>query len=98
MRIAPAFMRTAPTCQGHPTLPAPEYEGHMHVRSVRKNGEIKFKGKLVFVSEVLAGERIALEEVDEGVWSILFYQTLLGRLDGQTFRITPAGRRSRPKV
>jgi hypothetical protein len=62
------------------------------------SGAIKFKGKLVFVSEVLAGERIALEEIDDGIWSIHFYQTMLGRLDERTSRITPAGRHNRPKV
>lgn len=70
-------------------LPAPEYAGHMQVRRVRHGGEIRFGGGLVFVSEVLANERVALEEVEEGIWSLFFYQRLLARLDERTMRLVP---------
>ncbi len=70
-------------------LPGPEYEGYMQVRSVRHSGEIKFAGSFVFVSQVLTGERIALEEVDDGIWHTYFYDTLLAALDQRTMRLTP---------
>lgn len=62
-------------------LRAPEYASHMQVRSVRSNGEIKFGGRFYFVSELLVNERVALEEIDDGLWSVMFYETLLARLD-----------------
>jgi hypothetical protein len=32
------------------------------------------------VSQVLHGERVGLEEIDEGVWSVYFGPRLLGRI------------------
>jgi len=61
----------------------------MHVPRVRPSVELKFKGKLVFVSRVLAGERVPLFESDDGTWSIALYKTLLGRLDERSLKITP---------
>jgi hypothetical protein len=42
----------------------------------------------IFLSHALEGQDIALEEVDDGVWSIVCYRTLLGRFDETTGRIT----------
>ena len=61
-------------------LPDVEYAAEMKVRSVRKNGSIMWKGKLVFVSEALSGERIALKEVEEDVWDLYLCDYPLGRL------------------
>jgi putative transposase len=62
-------------------MPAIDYEGHLVVRSVRSNGCIKWKDQDLFISEVLNGERVGLEETDYGIWSIYFGATLLGILD-----------------
>ena len=61
--------------------PEPQYPGHAEVRKVSTTGEIKFKNRPLFVSAVLAGEYVGLEEVDDGVWNLLFDNVLLGRLD-----------------
>ena len=61
----------------------------MEVRSVRQNGEIKFAGKTVFVSEILEHERVGLEEVEDGIWSLCFYNRLLGRLNVRTMQLLP---------
>lgn len=42
-------------------------------------GTIRFRGREIFLSEVLVNEAIALEEVADGVWSVFFYHVLLGR-------------------
>jgi putative transposase len=63
------------------TLPAAEYPGHFEQRRVNVNGVIKFKRAELFLSETLEGESIGLEETDDGIWSIWFYQRLLGRLN-----------------
>jgi hypothetical protein len=54
------------------------------MRRVRSGGEIKWKGRAVFLTESLAGEQVGLEEVDDGVWSIHFTNVELGRYDEKT--------------
>lgn len=70
-------------------LPEPEYEGHWEPRRVRPLGTFKFRGREIFLSSVLAGERIALDEVKDGVWSIFFYHVLLARFDERTGTMQP---------
>jgi transposase InsO family protein len=62
-------------------VPEPDYPGHFEVRCVRPQGEIRWQGDLLFVSQALAGERVGLEESEEGVWSLYFSNVLLGRFD-----------------
>lgn len=45
-----------------------EYAGDLLVRSVRPDGSIKLGGEMVFLSEVLAGEKVGLEPTEEGGW------------------------------
>jgi putative transposase len=78
-----------PSLRAYPTgLQSPHYPGHFQVRRVRGDGSIKWLGKMLFVSTALCSETIALEEVDEGVWSLWFMTHLLGRLDLRTMKIT----------
>ena len=60
-------------------LPEPEYQGHLYVRRVGPRGSISFSARPLFISEVLAGEYVGLEEIDDDVWSVFFYDLLLGR-------------------
>jgi putative transposase len=69
--------------------PEPQYPGHAEVRKVSTTGEVKFKARPLFVSAVLAGEYVALEEIDDGRWNLLFDTVLLGRLDEQSWTIHP---------
>ena len=41
-----------------------------------------------FLSRALTGEDIGLEEVDDQIWNIVYYNTILGRIDQQTGKIT----------
>ena len=41
-----------------------------------------------FLSNALAGENIGLEEVGDDLWNIVYYTTVLGRIDRQTGKIT----------
>jgi transposase InsO family protein len=63
-----------------------EYETNMTVRSVRSNGQIKWEGQMVFMSEVLIGANVGLLEVDEALWAVHFGPVRIGYLDGQTNR------------
>jgi transposase InsO family protein len=67
--------------------PEPQYSGHAEVRKVSTTGEIKLKNRPLFVSAVLAGEYVGLEEIDDGVWNLLFDNVLLGRFDEPSWTI-----------
>jgi len=64
--------------------PAPasnlSYPDTPDIRRVRSNGQVKWRGELIFVSEALKGEAIAIREDDHG-WIAFFGPILLGRLD-----------------
>lgn len=77
----PASLYTSSPRRMPETLPAPEYGGHCVIRRLRGNGILYFKDHQYFLSELLIGEDVALEEIADGVWSIYFYDVLLGRLE-----------------
>lgn len=62
-------------------VPQPEYPGHYEVRSVSRGGEIKWRGEFLFLSQALAGERVGLEEYEDGLWAVYFGALQLGRFD-----------------
>ena len=60
----------------------------MVVRQVRHNGEIKWRGRLLYLSETLRQEAIGLKQVDERQWEIYYGFHLLGYLDDGEYKIT----------
>lgn len=64
-----------------------EYPGHYEARAVRPTGMIKWQGDELFVSESLAGERVGLIEIADGIWSVHFASMELGRYDERTRKI-----------
>jgi len=64
-----------------------EYEPTITVRKVRHNGEIKWKGSLIYVSELLAKEPLGLSQIDEFKWEIRYSFHLLGVLDERNHKI-----------
>lgn len=83
----PASLYTSSPRPMPETLPAPEYGGHCVIRRLRGNGILYFKNHQYFLSELLIGEDVALEEIADGAWSIYFYDVLLGRLDERDRKI-----------
>ena len=69
-------------------LPAIEYPGHFEVRRVAPSGQISWRGRLLHLTEVLAGEDVGLEEVDEGIWIIYFVTVRVARFDERTRTLT----------
>ena len=77
-----------PSLRPYPSqMPEPCYPGHFEVRYVRPGGEIKFRGRYMFLTEALHGERVGLEEFDDGRWSVYFADALLGRFDERDFKV-----------
>ncbi len=70
-------------------LAEPGYAAHYEVRRVSTAGMFRFKQRQLFLSQALAHESIALEEVADGLWSVYFYEVLLARLDERDFKIRP---------
>lgn len=80
-------------------LPDIIYPGHFEVRSVRSDGCIKWAGRQIFVSEVLHRERVGLEEVADGMWSVYFGTRLLGRFpEGSGRRVSSPAAVQRSRV
>ena len=69
-------------------LVPPEYPSHLEVRRVSHAGTFRLKAKQPFLSNALSDEYIGLEEVGDGLWNIVYYETLLGRIDERSRKIT----------
>lgn len=73
-------------------LPPLEYPGHAEIRRVDQNGYVSWQRPRrppLFVSVALAGEAIAFEEVDDGIWTVTFASVVLGRFDERRHQIHP---------
>jgi len=80
------------------SIPELEYKGDFVVRRVRHNGEIRWNSKLVYISESLAGEPVALKQRAEHVWEIRCSYLTLGVLDELTGKIIPLPSKQGEKV
>ena len=73
-------------------LPPIEYEAGFMVRRVRHNGEIKWKGHHIYVSEVLAKEPLGLKPLVDERWERYYSFQRLGIWNPRTNTITqPVG-------
>lgn len=73
-------------------IPEIEYGTDCQVRRVRSNGEIKWQGKSIYVSETLIGEPVALKENEDETWELWYSSYLIATLNPKT------GRFDDPKV
>ena len=67
-----------------------EYDSEFTVRRVRQNGEIKWHGQLLYVSEILSKEPIGLKPINDDQWELWYSFHQLGTLNNQTQEIVPA--------
>jgi transposase InsO family protein len=87
-QIAPARFYS-PSPRALPSrLPQPEYAAELTLRKVRSNGEIKWRGHLVHISNVLAGEGVGVEEVEHG-WRVWFYRQPIGLIHPNGQKLLP---------
>jgi len=78
----PANVFTSSVARPYPSRPpSPDYPGHFEPRSVSTSGEIKLRGCHIFVSHALAGQTVALELTDEDLYTVHFYDFVIGKLD-----------------
>jgi hypothetical protein len=76
--------RTLPT-----RLPSLDYAGHAEKRRVSSNGYVSWAGAPLFIALPLAGEYVAFEEVDDGMWTLWYATTALARYDERRRAIHP---------
>ena len=88
----PPARHYAPSPRSLPeTLPEPDYPREADIRRVRSNGEIKWGGATLFVSEALIGEWIAIEEQETGELQLRFYAKPIGVIDTRHRRLRRLG-------
>ncbi|MEN8159515.1 MAG: IS481 family transposase [Myxococcota bacterium] len=64
------------------SIPPPPYPDHFETRVVSGNGAFFFlHPKPTFISTCLAGKCLGFEETEHGIWSVYYYNVLLGRLN-----------------
>lgn len=80
-----------PSARAYPEHePSITYPGHFKVLKVCANGCLSWRDRFIFVSQVLAGEPLGLEPVDDGIWSVHFATVLLARFDEREGRLRDA--------
>ncbi len=67
----------------------PEYAAPMQVRRVM-DGRIRWRRQRVFVGKGLNGERVGVEEIEEGVWRVWFSFYELGVFEERERRLRPS--------
>ena len=56
----------------------------MEVSRVNTAGTFQLRATPCFLTNALCDEFIGLEQVGDGLWNIVFYKTLIGRIDERT--------------
>lgn len=81
----------SPSARPYPKrLPRLEYAAGVEVRRVTSIGQFAWRGHLYFLSSVLEGQAIGIEQVSDDRWSIAFGPLNLAYLDPATMRLTPS--------
>jgi transposase InsO family protein len=92
----PASVYTTSPREFPSRLPAIVYPDHFELRLVSRDGGIRFQTRDVWVSKVLEGQYVGLEEVGDGVWDVRYGPVRLGQFDERHYRVEDArGRRFR---
>jgi transposase InsO family protein len=78
-------------------LREPGYAADQMVRRVRSNGEIKWRGERIFISEALIGEPVGVREIDDGLFEVRYGPLELGDIDRNgKFTARRSAKRRRP--
>lgn len=81
--------RWVPSPRPYPErIAPPEYPDHLEVRRVSTAGTFRLHAAQPFLSHALTDQYVGLEAIGDGLWNIIYYRTLLGRIDERTATIT----------
>lgn len=67
----------------------PWYDPTHQVRRVKSNGQIRWRGDHIFISEAVRSEVVGLAETERGDWVVRFMDLELGRIDRTTRHFRP---------
>lgn len=85
---APPATQYRPSPRPFPArVPALEYPRAWTVRRVSASGQIKWAGRRLFLTSVLATQDVALEPVDDGIWVVRFAALPLAIFHERTWRL-----------
>jgi putative transposase len=88
--LATPASRYQPSPRPYPErIEEPSYQAEHAVRRVRSNGEIRWAGDLIFISETLVGEPVGIAESESGDWMVRFADHPLGLIDRRTRKLRP---------
>ena len=79
-------------------LREPSYGPDHTIRRVRRNGEIRWQGNTVYISEALIGEPVGLVEDEHGSWTASYGPIALGVIAHRSDRLRKPKRRGRGLV
>jgi hypothetical protein len=83
----PATLFT-PSPRPYPShIQQPSYPGHFQVRRVDTAGALKWHGSSLFIGKALRTEILGFQEIDNGIWSIYFFNHLLARFNEQSMQL-----------
>ncbi len=71
------------------TLPELCYPEHYIVRRVARSGEIHWQNRLIYASNMLAGEWLGLTQIEGPKWQIWLGDLPIAKLDGRLRRVLP---------
>ena len=80
-QVPPAKLWLPPSRSLPSRLDEPWYDANHHVRSVRQNGDIRWRNGLVFISQALTGQLVGLAEHENGGHIVRFCGHDLGLID-----------------
>lgn len=68
---------------GHtrPRLPEIDYPGYFEIRRVAHSGLVYIANRIVYVSHLLVGQDVGLEQIDDKQWEAYFSFYRLGRIN-----------------
>ena len=70
-------------------VPPLDYPGHMEPRRVSSCGTVSWDGAPLFLATALAGEYVAFEAIDDGLWTLRFATIALARYDERHRTLLP---------
>ena len=83
----PASVYT-PSPRAYPErIPEPAYPGHFKVKAITTGGTFRFGNRVLYLANALTGERVGLDEVDDGIWHIYFTSVLIATLNERDYII-----------
>jgi hypothetical protein len=66
------------------------------VRRVRTNGEVKWAGELLYISEALCGQPVGFQQRDDHLWAVLYGPLEIGMLDHRSHTVLKSPTRVLP--